>query len=203
MIRIVLYVLTVAVLVYLSMHAYALHSAHRAINQTPPERQIGPANADLLVTQFFDYGCEPCRRIHPVFLQAVRRDGRVRYTPRPMATQDINTSYAATTLYAAEQQGKFSEMHNALMTNYRALSDEAIEQLTIQVGAEWEIMREDLGDPQTVQDALANKQIFYNLGGGPVPAFLIGDSIMYSPGPNAMPDVDTFLRLFDEARARQ
>src|SRR5262245_16868778 len=60
---------------------YSLMSARSALDQAPPAFSYGPENADLHVVGFFQYSCVHCREVYPVIMDAVKKDGKIRFTP--------------------------------------------------------------------------------------------------------------------------
>lgn len=88
----------------------------------PPDRRngiISPSASVTLVT-FEDYQCEACAHTHKI-LKELRRlyPGQINFVFRhyPLTEQHPNALKAAVAIEAAAAQGKFIEMHDALLEN--------------------------------------------------------------------------------------
>jgi protein-disulfide isomerase len=85
---------------------------------------LGRADAPVTVVEFIDYECFFCRRYHLNVFQRLRKEfvdtGLVRYVvrdfPLEMHKNSVTTARAAR---CGAQQGKFWEMHHALLTAMR------------------------------------------------------------------------------------
>jgi len=79
----------------------------------------GPANAKVTIIEFSDFQCPYCKRGHDTMeevLKAYPKDVKVvfKHYPLPFHKEAEPASKAA---YAAQQQGKFWEFHDALFNN--------------------------------------------------------------------------------------
>jgi protein-disulfide isomerase len=83
----------------------------------------GSPMAPITIVEFADFECPYCREVDPVLAQIVREfDGRVRlvykYFPLPSHPHGVQAAAAAS---AADEQGKFWEIHDALFEHQRNL----------------------------------------------------------------------------------
>lgn len=84
---------------------------------------LGSPMAPITIVEFADFECPYCREVDPVLKQLVREfDGRVRlvfkYFPLPSHPHGLAAARAAA---AADEQGKFWEIHDALFEHQREL----------------------------------------------------------------------------------
>ncbi|MGB0906741.1 MAG: DsbA family protein [Maricaulaceae bacterium] len=111
---------------------------------------IGPKNAKVTIVEFFDYNCGFCKRStdwlgdvmdkHP-------KDVRVIFKELPILDRRTRTSRnASKAALAAAKQGKYREMHFALM-GATALSAERIDALAKEAGVDVVKMRADMANP--------------------------------------------------------
>jgi protein-disulfide isomerase len=87
-----------------------------ALNDKMPHE--GPADAPVVVVEFYDYGCPVCVQTHPMIeelLKAYPQDVVVYYKQNPITDRHPNSGTAAQAALAAHKQGKFKEMHEKLM----------------------------------------------------------------------------------------
>lgn len=200
--RYILYIILAAIAVYLSVNIFQLYTAQRGLANVPAGYATGPESADLTVVEFLSYSCRYCREVHPTITEAVKRDGNIRYIPRPVGSGDSESMQAAKIVYAAGEQGKFIEMHNALIENYRVVDEDALVELSRRVGVDVNELNKALGSGGGEKRIKKNTKLFLNIGGQATPTFIIGGEIIYVPE-GQMPLVDDFLAMFAEARAMQ
>jgi len=104
--------------------------ASRAYNLPPGKSPImGPENAPVTIVEFSDYQCPFCARTEPLIheaLDAYPTQTRFVYKHFPLTSIHPQAMPAALAAAAAQQQGKFWEMHELLFANQRALGDEQL-----------------------------------------------------------------------------
>ncbi len=87
----------------------------------PRDPAVGPTpdQATVTVIQFFDYRCPGCKSVSPEFLELVRTNPDVRFVfkewPILDRPDDRTSTYAALAALAAHAQGRYLEIHQALM----------------------------------------------------------------------------------------
>ena len=199
--RIFIVVLLLANILFL-YQVVQLNRAHAALYNVPEGYSIGPANADVSLVEFLDYSCPHCRAIDPVIREAIQRDGKTRYIPRPVPTQIPGSVKYARAVYAAGQQGKFIEMHIALMENFRAMDEENLAEMAVDLGMDKEKFLTDMTPEKADEYLKKNSWLLANFYTPSMPHFIINGRIAFSPEKKA-PGVDDFLSIFREARAAQ
>jgi protein-disulfide isomerase len=91
----------------------------------------GPADAPITIVEFSDYQCPFCARSEPLVKEALAAyptQARVVFKHFPLTSIHPNAMPAALAAAAAQQQGKFWEMHEKLFANQRALEPEQLKQ---------------------------------------------------------------------------
>jgi protein-disulfide isomerase len=80
---------------------------------------LGPADARVVLVEFFDYGCPACRQFAPVLKQIAvdYPDSVVVYFKQFPLSAHKDSRGAAQAALAAAQQGKYLEMHELLFAN--------------------------------------------------------------------------------------
>jgi protein-disulfide isomerase len=109
---------------------------------------IGPKNAPITIVEFFDYRCPYCKAAHDwLFKQAANKNGQVRVIFKEFPILSEESAVAARAALAADRQGKYREMHSALMKtpNY---TSEALEKTAKSVGLNIERWKRDMADPK-------------------------------------------------------
>jgi Na+/H+ antiporter NhaA/glutaredoxin len=77
----------------------------------------GPEDAKVTLVEYGDFECPYCGRAESVIRELLAQDGDVRYVWRHLPLNDVHPSaqLASEAAEAAAQQGKFWEMHDALL----------------------------------------------------------------------------------------
>lgn len=156
-----------------------LNSIRDAIENDPRDVIIGPANAKVTMVEFFDYNCGFCKRSTDWVnqtLEAHPKDVRVIFKELPILDGRTKTSRnAAKAALAANKQGKYLEMHTALM-EASGLSPERISIIAKDVGLDVKKLERDMKDPEIdalLEDTLILANRIPSLTG--TPFFIIND----------------------------
>jgi protein-disulfide isomerase len=86
----------------------------------------GPADARVVMVEFFDYGCPACQGFAPELVQVVESypsDAVLYFKQFPLAAHEFSRGAAQAAL-AAARQGKYHEMHVLLFENQQAQKKE-------------------------------------------------------------------------------
>ena len=115
---------------------------------------FGPANAKVTVIEFFDFRCPGCKAVAHDYraLMAAHPEVRFVFKDWPILDRgdDITSQYAARAALAAHQQGKYLEVHDALMTE-RALSIEAVDAILAAHGVDMARAKAAIAAPDTTR----------------------------------------------------
>lgn len=154
----------------------------QAIYSNPLDVSIGPKNAPVTIVEFFDYNCGYCKRSTEWVLDTIKDNPKtvqVIFKELPILDSAGGTSKnAALAALAAHKQGKYLEMHKALMET-SGLSDTRINETAKRVGVNVEQMRKDMKDPKLaahLEDNIMVAREIRPLSG--TPFFIINDDFM-------------------------
>ncbi len=195
----IFYVVVALIAAFLIYDIYRLYTGYKGLSDVPAAYALGPEDADVTVVEFLSYGCSYCREVHPTIISAVKKDRNVRYIPRPVPTGDQEAVHAALLAYTAGEQGKFIEMHNELMNNYRVIDEGVVVELAQKMEIDIERLSKDVKSSKIAGKINENGRLFNKIGGQATPTFVINDSLVFVPE-GSMPSVDDFLKMFNEAR---
>ena len=114
-------------------------------NSKAPRR--GPADAKVVVTEFSDFECPFCRRaVAPLEKLQKHYDFALYYRFFPLKLAHPNAEGAARAAWAAQQQGKFWEMHD-LMFAAEGLDWESVKKLAVKAGVDMKKFLADFESP--------------------------------------------------------
>jgi protein-disulfide isomerase len=175
----------------------SIAAAKDALENDPRDMSVGPDDAKVTIVEFFDYNCGFCKRATPWVQNAVEKYGddvRVVFKELPILDDRTKTSrLAARSALAAGRQGKYAEMHYALMDSKR-LTGESIRETAKEIGLDMRKYEADLADASIdkhINDTLQLANRLPALTG--TPFFIVGDQ--YVSGA----DTDRLERLVDAA----
>jgi protein-disulfide isomerase len=168
----------------------SIAAAKDALENDPRDMFVGPKDAKVTIVEFFDYNCGFCKRATPWVKGAVKKyDGDVRIVFKELPILDDRTKtsrLAARAALAAGRQGKYSEMHYALMDQKR-LSGDIIRETAEKVGLDMRKYKADLADPSIdkhINDTLQLANRVPALTG--TPFFLVGDEYVSGADTNRL-----------------
>ena len=123
----------------------ALSENSNALYQNANDYSIGPADAPVTVVEFFDYRCGFCKSAAGwVNAAPAKYDGKVRIVFKEMPILSPESRQAALAALAAGKQGKYTEMHRAMMADRSSFKKADIDRIAASVGVDIEQMRKDM-----------------------------------------------------------
>jgi protein-disulfide isomerase len=114
---------------------------------------IGRKDAPITIVEFSDYDCGVCKvAVDWVIAQADDRRGDVKVIVKESAVRGEDSRRAAIAAMAAHQQGKYREMHIALMrAPANAYTPENLETIARSVGLDIARFKADMARPEIIQ----------------------------------------------------
>ena len=155
----------------------------------------GNPDADVTIVEFFDYNCGYCRRALPTVLRLLDQDKNIRVVFKEWPIQGPDSIVAARASMAATKQGKFMELHEALMNSSEAVTEASVMKTAAQVGIDVVQLQKDMEAPELDEMLSRNSALAQNLGITGTPAFVVGDQLI----PGAAP-IDQFKSVIEAVR---
>ncbi len=155
-------------------------------------------NADLTIVDFNMFSCIHCRNLHPTLIEAIKQDGHVRYISRTITTGDEWENTLVTATYAAAEQGKFTELRNALYDNWPVNNREKLFEIASSLGVDTVKLSRDMSNEDIQAHVEENKSFFLAWFVRATPTLLIGDKIYQPSNPNVT--VEELRAYFEQAR---
>ena len=122
----------------------------------------GPKGAKVAIVEFSDFQCPFCARstaFTKEVTDAFPKDVKVVYKHLPLTQIHPNAMPAAKASVAAQNQGKFWEMHDELFANYNKLTAENIKASAEKIGLDIKKFEADLADPETEKKVQADMKL--------------------------------------------
>ena len=184
--------LTLAVGVALALGATALFRAWPqapvAVGRTsvvekvladPESPAVGPADARVTVVVFTDYQCPICRATDPALERLIGVDPKVRVIFKDWPLLGPASRLAARYALAAQRQGRYLDLHRALMAGRSPLTPEGVAATARAAGLDWPRLEADLARDGAAIDAQLDRQAFqaWTLGLKGTPDYLVGTNL--------------------------
>lgn len=145
----------------------------------PRDYSIGPEDAKVTIVEFFDYRCGFCKRSMDWLLDQHDEnpeDVRIVFKEFPILSRE--SQVAALAALAAGRQGKYNEMHQALMASRSDFSDEAIDNVARGIGVDVTKMRKDMEDEELIAQLGDIRNEAITLGAEATPTFFINGRVV-------------------------
>ncbi len=137
----------------------------------------GNPDGDVTVVEYFDYNCGYCKKAFQDISKLLEEDKNIRVVFQEMPILSPSSKNMATIAMAAHKQGKYFEMHTALM-NYRGPQTiEAFMGLAGKQGLDVEQLKKDIGSGDIDQAILKSMEMARSVGITGTPGFVIGERI--------------------------
>lgn len=151
-----------------------------------------PAGSETFV-EFIDYRCPYCKKMEPAIIEAVKQSPNLKRIVRLFPILGMDSLKAAQGVFAATQQGKAAELHNALMEYPGQLNETALYAEAKKIGLNIDQLKKDMASDTTEQALQQNLKLGQTIGVNGTPAFVIGDRFI--PGAT---DAATLLTVIRE-----
>lgn len=154
----------------------------QTVQSDPRDFSIGPANAPIVIVEFFDYRCGYCHAAMEWVAETLRTRDDVRFVFKEFPILSEQSQIAAQAQLAAQPQGRYWQFHRALMASRGELDDARIDQLAREAGIDVARMRRAMRDPATldrINTHLAqNRAQAIDFGINGTPGFIINGELI-------------------------
>jgi protein-disulfide isomerase len=119
----------------------------------------GPEQAPVVIAVYSDYQCPYCARLGPLLQQVLEKypkDVKLVYKNFPLDFHKIARK-AASSVLAADEQGKFWDFHEKLFDNISALNDAKIQEIAKELKLNMERFNKKMQDPAVIE--LINRDV--------------------------------------------
>lgn len=159
---------------------------------------LGNPKGDITIVEFFDYNCGYCKSVFPSLLKLTEKDKGVKIIFRDKPSLGKPSFFAAKAALAAHKQGKYFEMHKALMESKGRINEAKVMKIAQDLKLNTNKLSKDLDAKEVNEMISKNQKLARKLGLRGVPAILIEDQ--YYPG--AMP-LEKMQEQIKEIRAKR
>lgn len=146
---------------------------------------IGNPNGKVSVVEFFDYQCPHCIEMTPVLEQLIKNNPDVKVIFKEFPIRGPVSDLATRAALAAKEQGKYFELHKAMMeTKQQPLTEAMIYQMAQAVGLNVDALKTAMKSDAVSQQIKANYKLAQQLQLLGTPAFFIAKSDVSKSSPS-------------------
>lgn len=146
----------------------------KEIYRHPDAPVAGNPNGDITVVEFFDYNCGYCKRGFHNIRELIEKDKNVRVVFKELPILSKDSEDAAKIALAARAQGKYWELHQAMIESKGRVTEAAALEMAGKLGLDVAKLKADK-DSEAVKGELARVEALarkMNISG--TPHFLVG-----------------------------
>lgn len=156
------------------------------LNKSDELSTLGNPNGSISIIEFMDYRCGHCKSMGPVLEQAIASNNDIKVVVKALTYFGKSSQTAAKAALAAGKQGKFAEVHKALLKAPPAkLSNEAgIFEIIEGTSADIIKLKKDMASAELDQKLQSNQALAQKLYINATPMFVlrVGDRQAMIPG---------------------
>lgn len=142
----------------------------KLINANSPNS--GNPKATVYLVEFFDYQCGHCKNMNNTIKTLIQDNANLQVVYKNLAVLGQNSLLAARFALAAGMQGKYLEMHEALM-KMPNLTEEGMMQEAKKLGLDTAKLEKDLNSDQVNKEIMQTNELASALGIRGTPAFVV------------------------------
>ncbi|SMO56274.1 DsbA family protein [Paracoccus laeviglucosivorans] len=159
---------------------------------------MGNPQGDVTLVEFSDYNCGFCRKAAPEVAAFVKSDPGVRLVIHEIPIFGEGSHYAARAALASQNQGKYGELHQALLSMRGKAEKASVLRVARQVGLDVARLERDMDAPEITARIEQSLELADEIGLVGTPSFVAGERASFG----ALPRED-LADLIAEARASQ
>ena len=152
--------------------AYA--QSFRELFQQAGDPVVGNASSGVTVVEFFDYQCSHCSAMSSIIQNVIKTNPNVRFVFKELPIRGGLSELASRAALAAENQGKYYQLHHALMEASPPLTEEEVFDLAKKLGLNVNQLKSDMNSTSIANKINTNLRLAHSLQLAGTPAFYIG-----------------------------
>ena len=144
----------------------------------PADPVTGNPRGDVTIVEFFDVRCPYCKRMEPPMAELLAQDRRVRLIYKDLPVLGPASMLGARALLAAQKQGRYEPMRDALMRTTAPITDDTIRAEAQKLGLDRARLIKDMDDPVIAARLEANLALAASLAIQGTPALVVGNTLL-------------------------
>lgn len=156
----------------------ALSERTEQIFNSPHDFVAGNPDGDVTLVEFFDYNCGFCRRALSDMNALLKSDPNLRVVLKEFPVLSQGSLEAAQIAVAAIGQGKYMELHQALLSSRGQVDGARALQAAKDLGLDVDRLKADAARPEVREVIASSMQLADQLGISGTPSYVLGDEVI-------------------------
>ena len=144
----------------------------------PGSPVLGNPKGSVTIVEFFDFRCPYCKGMAKDLRDLVQADGNIRLIYKDFPILGPASHFASKAALAAQKQGKYAALHDALMEFKGQISDDVVLDLAKRAGLDVAQLKKDMEAPEIETQIRKNYDLAGALKLSGTPGFVIGDTVV-------------------------
>ena len=120
-----------------------LSDTQNLIFNNPQYPTMGNPNGTVVIAEFTDYQCGYCKRMYPILKEAIKKHKDLKIIMIDFPALGEVSLFASRIALAAHKQGRYADVHDALMKHRGRLSQNKIISIANDLGLDMEKLKSD------------------------------------------------------------
>lgn len=176
--------------------ASAMTKNEAQVLRSPGDHVVGNPDGDVTIVEFFDYQCGYCKQVLPDLLKLIEQDKNVRVVIKEFPILGEASVLAASAAIAAKKQGKYWEIHQAMLKEPE-LTEDTIMRIASRLGLDTAKLKKDMTSKDVEDQITQTHDLARKLEIDSTPSFIIDNKQV----PGAL-SVEQFKRHIADARKK-
>jgi protein-disulfide isomerase len=146
--------------------------------EDPASPVLGNPKGSVTIVEFFDFRCPYCKGMAKDLSDLVQADGNIRLIYKDFPILGPPSQFASKAALAAQRQGKYMDLHQALMAYKGQLGDDTVLDLAKRAGLDMDKLKKDMDLPEIDAQIRKNYDLATALKISGTPGFIIGNSVV-------------------------
>lgn len=134
---------------------------------------IGNPKGNVTMVEFFDYQCIHCKKMAPTISELIKKDKNLRVIYKEFPIFGKSSELASQAALAAAMQGKYMQMHEALLKVEKRLDTKVVMDTAKSLGLDMTKLQKDMDSKEVADQLDANRQLAEKMHLMGTPAFVI------------------------------
>jgi protein-disulfide isomerase len=153
----------------------AITEQSQEIYRSPGAPVIGNPSGDITIVEFFDYNCGYCKRAFSDVSKLIEKDAKVKFVLKELPILSKGSEEASRVALAAKAQGKYWEVHRALLTLRGQANEQTALAVAEKAGLDMAKLKADMKSEAVTGEIARVHQLAQSMGIQGTPHFLVAD----------------------------
>lgn len=153
----------------------AIVEQSQEIYRSPGAPTIGNPSGDITVVEFFDYNCGYCKRAFSDVTKLIEKDAKVKFVMKELPILSKGSEEASRVALAAKAQGKYWEVHRALLTLRGQANEQTALAVAEKAGLDMTKLKADMKSDAVTGEIARVRELAQSMGIQGTPHFLVAD----------------------------